>query len=172
MISEVKNIIPSMAGQIARMNPGARAALRRGPMAGAGVAAYWQLAAAYDIGTRQREWAAIVQCIAILTPKGSPGGLHSPHLRSRPMGAALFKSGISDSRLATLLNAPTSLRPNFAVRLCRRLARGEFARFNLVTLARYVLFGKGETDQILAQTYYREEAKDTSNKTNSANTDS
>lgn len=141
------------------LNPGALAALRRGPLAGAGAAAYWQLASSVAVHeSKQREWAAIMQCIAILTRKGFSERKESAHLHNFPMGAALYKSGVSELRLARLLNAPPSLRADFAVRLCRRLARGEFARFNLITLAHYVLSGKGRTDRILAQTYYRAEA--------------
>lgn len=160
MNSDIASIVPYLAERISHMAPGPLAALRRGPLAGAGTAAFWHLAARIETGENEREWAAIMQCIAILTQKGAGADKASAHLVSLPMGEALFRSNVSELRLSRLLNAPAALRADFAVRFCRRLARGEYARFNLITLAHYVLSESGRTDQIIAQTYYRAEAKD------------
>ena len=64
--------IPKIAMEIARLDPGPAAALRRGPRSGAGAAAFWKLLARYDpVGAKRNEsgWAALIQAIAILTPK-------------------------------------------------------------------------------------------------------
>ena len=65
--------IPKIAAEIARLDPGPAAALRRGPRNGAGAAAFWKLLAKHNpVGAERNEagWAALVQAIAILTPKG------------------------------------------------------------------------------------------------------
>jgi len=155
----IASVIPYLAGRISSMAPGPLAALRRGPLAGAGAAAFWQLATRFEVGAREKEWAAVIQCIAILTEKGAATDKASAHLSILPMGAALFRSNFSELRLSRFLSAPAAVRADFAVRLCRRLARGEHSRFNLITLAHYVLSKSEKTDRIIAQAYYRAQAK-------------
>ena len=65
--------IPKIAADIARLDSGPAAALRRGPRNGAGAAAFWKLLAKHNpVGAARNEagWAALIQAIAILTPKG------------------------------------------------------------------------------------------------------
>ena len=155
----IKGRIPRIASQISKLGPGALSALRRGPMEGAGVAAYWRLAVQHEIGPQETAWSQLVQAIAILTPRGGQENKQSAHLTGVSMGKALYSAGVSEGRLATLLGAPQALRPDLAVRLCRRLARSENARFNLVTLGHYVLGGGVVTDRIIAKEYYRAEYK-------------
>ena len=155
-------VAPRLAKHIARLDPGSAAALRRGPLAGAGTAAFWKLAAEYAPGGAARDeagWAALIQAIAILTPKGRETDRRSAHDHTIPMGAALYKAGVSELRLARLLDAPREMRRDLTVRLCRRLAATEHKRFHLRTLAKLILDGSEKTNRRIARDYYRAEAE-------------
>ena len=157
-VRKLPDVIPKMAVEIARLEPGPAAALRRGPLVGAGAAAFWKLLAQYNpIGATRNEarWAALIQAIAILTPKGRDPAKAPAHDYSRSMGQALHAAGLSDLRLARLLSATPALRPELTVRTCRRLAGSEFGRFNLVTLGQFVLFGDEKAARRIARDYYR-----------------
>ena len=154
-------IVPRFAFEITRLDPGAAAALRRGPLDGAGAAAFWKLMAEYvpDVtATQETGWAALVQCAALLTPKGREPSKKSAHDHSVPMGAALHRAGLSELRLARLLAAPQEMRRTLSIRLCRWLAGSEQNRFNLVTLGQFILFGGDSTDRRIAREYYRADA--------------
>ena len=157
----LREVVPKIAFEIARLDPGSAAALRRGPYKGAGAAAFWKLLASRDlVGAAHsgERWAALIQAIAILTPKGRDSERQSAHDYSLSMGRALWEAGFSELRLARLLSAAPRLRPEVAVRTCRRLAAGEFNRFNLVTLGDFILFGRDRTDRRIARDYYRAHA--------------
>ena len=115
-----------------------------GPLAGAGAAAFWKLIAEHVPNAAERNlvgWAAVLQAIAILTPKGRDPQKKSAHDRQLPMGSALYKAGLSELRLASLLAATSDRRRERAIRACRRIAASELNRFDLVTLAQFILFG-------------------------------
>lgn len=155
-VGNPRQVIPSLAMEIARLDPGAAAALRRGPLDGAGSAAFWRLLAKHDLRGHPRKWAALIQSIAILTPKGRNRAKVPAHDPNRPLGKALHAAGVSELRLARLLGAPPGLRPELAVRTCRRLAATEFNRFNLVTLGQFLLFGDDKRPaRWIARDYYR-----------------
>ena len=149
--------IPRIAREIAGLDPGPAAALRRGPGAGAGAAAFWKLLAEHNLSS-ERRWAPVIQAIAILTPKGRHSARRPAHDHSIPMGKALYDAGVSELRLARLLGARADLRPRLAVRVCRRLATTDSNHFNLVTLGDFVLFGHEGIDRRIARDYYRAEA--------------
>ena len=155
-------VAPRFAAYIAGLDPGPAAALRRGPLAGAGTAAFWKLAAEYAPGgaTLDEEgWAMLVQAIAILTPKGRETDRKRAHDPTVPMGAALYGAGVSNLRLGRLLDAPKEMRRDLAVRLCRRLAATDHKRFDLRTLAELILYGSEKTNRRIARDYYRAEAR-------------
>ena len=153
-------VVSGLAREIARLTPGPAAALRRGPLSGAGAAAFWQLMATHQPRTNDEAgWAAFIQGIAILTPKGTDPEKNSAHEYRFPMGSVLSKAEFSELRLARLLNAPKEIRRDLAVRLCRRLSRTEYNGFNLETLARFILFADDKTDRRIARDYYRTDAK-------------
>ena len=163
-------VVSGLARDISILTPGPAAALRRGPLSGAGAAAFWQLMATHQPRTNDEAgWAALIQGIAILTPKGRDPNKKSAHEYRFPMGSALSKAEFSELRLARLLNAPKEMRRDLAVRLCRRLSRTEHSRFNLETLARFILFADDETDRRIARDYYRTEA--TSKRASTESTD-
>lgn len=152
-----------LAAQIARLKPGPAAALRRGVVGGEASAAFWQLMATHGIEGRGDElpkWAAIMQAMAILTPRGGDATKRSAHDGSKPMGAALAEAKMSELRLARLLSARGEMRRDLAIRTCRRLAASKSVRFDLRTLAKFIL---REHDQSqahwIARHYYRVAAK-------------
>ena len=160
-IQNLPEAIPKIARAIARLDPGSAAALRRGPRNGTGAAAFWKLLAEYDPGgaaSNELGWAALIQAIAILTPKGRDAEKRPAHDYSLSMGQVLFDAGFSELRLARLLAAAPDLRLELAVRVCRRLAAKKPSRFNLVTLGYFVLFGGDSTNRRIARDYYRAEA--------------
>ena len=153
--------IPKIARKIAQLDPGSAAALRRGPRHGAGAAAFWKLLAEYNpVGAVRNEsgWAALIQAMAILTPKGRDPKKRLAHDESLSMGQVLFDAGLSELRLARLLAAAPDLRLELAVRTCRRLAASQSNRFNLVTLGYFVLYGGDSTNHRIARDYYRADA--------------
>lgn len=153
--------VARMAKTILHLDPASAAALRRGPLAGAGAAAYWKILAQLDIRTGpalEPAWAALVQAIAVLTPKGERPERQSAHNPAIPFGAALFAAEISELRLARLLNTPRSLRPEASVRICRRLASAGHNRFDLKDLYGLLLNERDWPLRKIAREYYRAEA--------------
>lgn len=156
-----------IARDVAHLDPGAAAALRRGPLAGAGAAAFWKLLATYDpedAVQNELGWAALIQSIAILTPKGQ--GSRTGHGKTpvgerrrsaygkTSMGEALVKANVSEERLAHLLATKDEQRRETAVRLCRRLAAAEAPPFNLTTLGHFIVHGTEKTDRLVASQFY------------------
>lgn len=163
---ELREAVPGIAFEIARLDPGPAAALRRGPLAGAGAAAFWRLLAKYDpkgVEKNKAGWAVLIQAIAILTSKGRNPDKRSSHDHNASMGGTLFGAGVSELRLARLLAAPAEKRRQLALRLCRRLSAADHNRFNLVPLARFILFGDDRTDRWIAREYYRAERESEKN---------
>ena len=155
---DLSEIVPKLASAIARLDPGPAAALRFGPLAGAGAAAFWKLIAEHVPNAAESNlvgWAAVLQAIAILTPKGRDPQKKSAHDRQLPMGSALYKAGLSELRLASLLAATSDRRRERAIRACRRITASEQNRFDLVTLAKFILFGDDRTDRRIASYFYR-----------------
>lgn len=154
--SEFGKLVSGLAVYVVHLDPASAAALRRGPLLGAGAAAFWMLLAQYGIDER---WAPVIQAMAILTPKGGDSeGKQSPHDPRRPMGRALYEAKISDLRLARLLNAHRQTRGEMVIRLCRRLSATEHSRFDLRTLASFLLSDSEEARRQIARDYYGAEA--------------
>ena len=154
--------VARLAVAIAALEPGPAAALRRGPQNGAGAAAFWKLFAQYgpefELGRdREESWGALIQAIAILTPKGrsrDSAPKEPAHDPRTAMGAALHDARVSELRLARLLTASQRMRRILVVRLCRRLAAADQRRFDLRTLANFILYGQ-EAGRRIARDYYR-----------------
>ncbi|MBN8908453.1 MAG: hypothetical protein J0H99_17950, partial [Rhodospirillales bacterium] len=91
----------SIAAMMRVFGNGEMAALRRLDDNPA-VPAYWRLAARHPILSernteeRHRAWRAIVQALAILTPKGLPGERGDLHDPERKLGATLCDGGSRD----------------------------------------------------------------------------
>ena len=166
--------VSRLAKDIAMLDPGSAAALRRGPLAGSGAAAFWKLLADYGIASNLSEqWAAVVQSIAILTAVGQDAGgiRQSAHDPNRPMGAALYGARVSELRLARLLAAKGNMRRDLVVRVCRRLAHdAEHRRFDLRTLVRFIVFDDERTDRHIARDYYRREREEAASRARDSQT--
>ena len=151
--------VARIAQEISILGPGPAAALRRGPLSGAGSAAFWKLMATHGPAGASDEvgWGVLIQAIAILTPKGTATNKKPAHDSSVPMGGALYRAGLSELRLARLLTAPREMRRQLSIRTCRRLAAAEQRHFDLITLARFVLYGDDRTGRRIARDYFRVE---------------
>ena len=159
---DIGAIVPRMAGLIATLDPGPAASLRRDPLAGSGTAPFWDLLARNNIqasGERLERWAAVIQAIAILTPKGRDSAKLLAHNGTVPMGFALHQAKVSDLRLARLLSAKGAMRRDLLIRTCRRLAAREPVRFDLRTLAKFVLYEDESQAQFIARKFYTTAAK-------------
>ena len=148
--------VARIAQEIANLAPGPAAALRRGPLSGAGSAAFWKLLATHAPSGASDEtgWGVLIQAIAILTPKGRNTARRSCHVSSVSLGGALHRARVSEQRLARLLTAPKGMRRQLSVRVCRRLAAAEQRQFDLITLARFVLYDDDRTARRIARDYY------------------
>ena len=153
---DINIVIPKLATRIAKLDSGSKAALRRGPYAGAGAAVFWQILAKYDIKEyHEKSWATIVQAIAILTHKGSSAS--SAYKPTTSFGSALYRAKVSELRLANLLSATPELRHSLVIRLCRRLIAADQSAFDLRTLVQFILFRQEYTDRKIARDFYRTE---------------
>ena len=153
--------VARIAETVLHLDPASAAALRRGPLAGAGAAAYWKILAQLDVRAglaNESAWAALVQAIAVLTPKGRRPDRQSAHNPAISFGAVLYTAKISELRLARLLNTPRPLRPEASVRMCRRLASAGQGRFDLRDLYRVLLDERGWPLRKIARDYYRAES--------------
>ena len=158
----LEDTIPAIALDIARLEPGPAASLRRTPQAGAGTAALWRLLARHNpIGADRNTngWASVVQGIAILTPTGRNPDKLSAHEPTMALGRALAESRVSEGVLTRMLASRGRRRRDAAVRACRRLAKGRRNRFDAVTLARFVIHEDEATDRRIARDYYRTERR-------------
>lgn len=157
--STLTEIVPEIAKTVAQLGPGPAAKLRRDPTRGAGVAAYWRIAAKYDFSVSDGIMPKFVQIVAILTPRGtiSERSYFSAHKAEMPMGRAFYNAGISESRLSRFLDMPKPMRPDSAVRICRRLAGSEHAQFNLLSLAYFLCDAGDRVTKKIARDYYRAE---------------
>ncbi len=154
---DIAVVVLRMAGLIATLDPGSAASLRRDPLSGSGAAPFWNLLARNRIeasGESLKRWATVIQAIAILTPKGRDSAKASAHNGSIPMGGALHRAGITHLRLARLLSARGQMRRDLLIRACRRLAVREPIRFDLRTLAKFVLYEDESQAQFIARKYY------------------
>ena len=153
--------VAKIAGAVARLDPGAAAALRRDPGAGTGAPAFWKICADCGLtgGTeRENRWAAFVQCVALITPKGDRANRESAHQASANLGAALRGEGetpaYSEARLMRLLGTRWDDRPAAALRLARWLAAKDVSRVDLRPLAAYLIFNTDSAGRQIAREYY------------------
>ena len=148
--------VPGVACAVAALAPDVVAALRRRPAAGAAEAACEALASMHA-STRAADaggWEALVQAIAILTPRRRTPLAPSAHDSGRSFGAALFESGVSELRLARLLTAPATRRRDLIASVCRQLRAASRNRFDLDALARLILDGAGAAAYRINLEYY------------------
>lgn len=130
--------IGSIAAQMKHLSTGDMARIKRGPLkeGEAGAPAFWQLAIRNDFEANAK-WAAIIQAMALLTPRSDGGqGFTSPHDQTYRLGRAFCEGGdkgwkggvdarpvLSELRLARLLNAKGEQRCGMLLRAVRMIAR-------------------------------------------------
>lgn len=149
--------IGHLSWALPRLSTGDRADLRRGPLEDgeAGAPALWKLAAHETYGFPVTpDWAAIVQAMAILTPRSLEGDDNpkGPHDPSNRFGTALCDGGnttwgqesgdpravLSELRLAKMLAAKGRLRRELVVRAAKIIAKSG-ASVNCADFAWFIL---------------------------------
>ncbi len=144
---------------LARLPPGPLARLRR-TTPGDGIADFWRVYFERKLDKQPGasvDWEWVVTALALLTPTGNDPDKRSAHA-GLPLGKALFDAGVSNMRVAKVLNAPFPERRGALIRLVRMLARAD-ARFDTRELARLLLFTSAGNDlRNLAKSYYAAEA--------------
>lgn len=163
-----------LAKQMARADfpRGDLAGLRRMSPLATDAAAFWRLAAQYDLlgsAIVERKWALIMNGIALMTPTAGKGTAHDPE---RSVGTALFLGGesarttgfYSETRLNRLLTARGTMLQTLLTRMFRMLAAAG-ASFDWREMARFVLYADYDEEKAerarrhIARAYYREERR-------------
>jgi len=159
--------VAALSRDIARLAPGPLAQLRRGALRGAGAPAFWSLAERHRLpseGERRDRWAAVMQGMAIMTPRGDArrtGAKVSTHDSGAPLGWQLAagedgRAAFSELRLLRLLNATGEARRDLALRACRMLASRDM-RCDWRQFARLILYDDAaETARRVAYDYFAE----------------
>jgi CRISPR system Cascade subunit CasB len=118
---DVRGALFRLALAIVRLEPGQLAALRRATP-GEGTPEFWRLWHSAEWPGRAENWEWVAAAFAIVTPTGRPEDKRTPHQSDLPFGRALQAAGISELRVARVLNAPFDQRRPLLIRLCRTLA--------------------------------------------------
>ena len=164
-----------MAMHIAKLRPGAAAELRRGPLRSNGRYAFWRVLARYRPNRateRVEAWAALVQAIAVLTPRGHAQPKPAAHDPRRPLGAALADAKLSEARLSQLLSTNGARQRHLALGACRRIAKATRSRVDVRTLCALILEGGEEVGDQIGAEYWRavERGRKTETKTEEGET--
>ena len=149
--------VAGLARAVAALAPEVVAALRRRPLVGAAEEASWVLRSLLHGSTRPADagaWGLLIQVIAILTPGRRTPPAFTAHDPARSFGAALSDAGVSELRLARLLTAPVAGRHDLVASACRRLRATRQNRFDLRSLARFVLDGDDAAAHRISLDYY------------------
>ncbi len=169
---DVGSAAVAAARMLQGLDPGQLAQLRRMD-GGTGAAGFWRLAAQHPetVGREQELWMAIIQIVAILTPKGDPASRWELHDPRRRLGAVLCDGGdpgwpgtasprpiVSEPRLGRLIASRGKQRAVLLTRAARAIARTRLARtgINVVDIAWTLLDPDSRySTQRLAEPYYR-----------------
>jgi CRISPR system Cascade subunit CasB len=197
----LKDKIGGLSACLRHLSTGGIARLRRGPLqAGdAGAPEFWKLAAhekyGFKVGDDQTrdKWAAILQAMAILTPRSAEGG-DNPKGPANEFGKALCDGGnadwleqqrdvkraggsprpvLSELRLAKMLAAKGKLRRELVVRAAKIIAKSE-TPVNCADIAWFILCeNSDEPARRIARSYYAQLSRaERSDKSDQAGTDS
>ena len=167
---DLSKTIPKMCSEIALLDPGSLARLRRMDPLGPGEAEFWKLAVSHHYRTDQ-VGIMLIKLLAILTPKGQPGKkvLHIPQM---PLGKLLARIEnsrplLSETRLLRFIALPFEKRPEALERICFLIAAKGHDGLDCVGLAKLLFYPEVNHTRILARAYFsslNSELKDTSNK--------
>jgi len=154
-MSDLASIVYSIHSAMRKgtIGPGEIAELRRLNPRNPDRLAFWQVIVRWVEGEfplsdeQAQRWAAVLQGWAVLGPD-----LHHP---KRPLGLAMERSALTESRLSRLLRAPDSQFLEAAVRLCRFM-RAKREPLNWTEFALWVLASnRDKANARIAQDYYR-----------------
>lgn len=154
----------ALGAALAKLPPGPLAELRRAHP-GKGAAAFWRVYHQQALDTqpdRDADWEWVVAALARLTPTGNDPDKRSAHTAGVSLGQALFRTGVSEPRVAKVLNSALPQRREALMRLVRVLARAG-TTFDTRELARLLLFADPDPAREnplrrLAREYYAAEA--------------
>lgn len=150
---------------LAKLLPGPLAELRRASP-GDGTASFWRIYHMHRLEAqpgKDLDWEWVIIALALLTPTGTDPDKRSAHDEKAPFGRALFEAGVSELRVAKVLNSPLPQRREALMRLVRMLVSKD-ARFDTRELAKLLLFAnadpaaQGNPLRYLAREYYAAEA--------------
>jgi hypothetical protein len=148
-----------LALDIARLDSGALARLRRMRSDGPGTAEFWKLALEHGVRT-DVAGLRFMALLALLTPKGEPGGKRL-HNGRNAWGKALAGSGYPETRLLRFLSTPFAYRADALEAMARWLAAKGHDGVNCVDLACLLWFDDIEHERRLARSYFTELKKTT-----------
>ncbi|MGV6874107.1 type I-E CRISPR-associated protein Cse2/CasB [Pseudochelatococcus sp. B33] len=150
---------------LAKLPPGPLAELRRASP-GDGVASFWRIYHGQGLAAqagKDLDWEWVITALALLTSTGANPEKRSAHDADTSLGRALFEAGVSELRVAKVLNSPLPQRREALMRLVRVLANKD-ARFDTRELAKLLLFpnadraAPGNPLRRLAKDYYAADA--------------
>ncbi|MCX7342005.1 MAG: hypothetical protein NT037_16105 [Hyphomicrobiales bacterium] len=131
----LKDAIFNLALAIVQLETGPLARLRRMKVDGPGEADFWKLALNQQVRLRTDESGLmLVHLMALLTPKGEPGGKRL-HDTKTPFGQALATAGYPETRLLRFLARPFAARADELETMVRWLAAKGHDGVNCVDLA-------------------------------------
>lgn len=160
-----KNVMTSIAGQIAHLPAGHRAELRRIYLTGSHAADGIVIGLLHRAGVTVpgdaaafRPWRLLVHAAALLS--GTAGAF--PHSRSRRLGRALHAVGLSENRLLRLTATRGGALDAQVIRAARMLAQAGERTINLWTLFDLVGTDEAAAEEArlrIAQDYYAASAR-------------
>lgn len=147
--SETARRALAIAAALASADPGDKAETRR--MGSGGSAFFWRQVAHLDIPPAQEAmWLQFSRLVALMTPASRYQSIHDP---SRPLGAAMAETGLSEQRFARLLAARGAARGDALERAVRMMAR-KVTGLDVTHLA-WAILRPDETSR-LARAYYKQ----------------
>jgi CRISPR system Cascade subunit CasB len=141
-----------LASAVVKLQPGPLARLRRMEHEGPGEGDFWQLAVEHNLRA-ETTYLALVRLLALLTPKGGPGGKRL-HDRGTAFGAALASSNYPERRLLRFLSLPREKRADALETMVRWLAAKGHDGVNCADLYQLLLSPDVKHDRRLAHTYF------------------
>ena len=151
-------IIPKMCHEIAHLDSGSLARLRRMDPLGPGEAEFWKLAIFHELHQTDQVGMMLVKLLALLTPKGQ-SDIKQLHKFGNSLGKVLAanKNGkplLSEMRLMRFIALPFEKRPESLERICRLIASNGHKGLDCVDLARLLFYHDVKHTRNLARHYF------------------
>jgi hypothetical protein len=124
MTPDLNGGLPSLllrvAGQVAQLDPGGRANMRRMSVE-TGCADLWRILATVGVEGDHVPWARFARIVALLTPNAETAEQRQVHSAQERLGRVLFEGRLSEARLNRLCSAPLPQRREQLERILRGL---------------------------------------------------